>query len=77
MPSRQRLWRGLWDLMKDALKMVGGCVLAFLAVFLLPALGASNGLTLTIFVVLMISCHLFMGHDGHRKENNEQHDKHD
>ena len=77
MPSRQRLWHGLWDLMKDALKMVGGCVLAFLAVFLLPALGASNGLTLTIFVVLMIGCHLFMGHHGHRKEDNEQHNKHD
>ena len=63
--------------MKDGLKMVGGCVLAFLAVFLLPALGASNGLTLTIFVVLMIGCHLFMGHGEHRKENNEQHNKHD
>ncbi|MEO8043873.1 MAG: hypothetical protein ABI674_03120 [Spartobacteria bacterium] len=63
--------------MKDALKMVGGCVLAFLAVFLLPALGASNGVTLTIFVVLMIGCHFFMGHGGHRKEDDEQPNKHD
>ncbi|MBA2434492.1 MAG: DUF2933 domain-containing protein [Chthoniobacterales bacterium] len=63
--------------MKSGLKMVGGCVLAFLAVFLLPALGASNNVTLIIFAVLMIGCHLFMGHGGHGKDDNEPPDKHD
>jgi hypothetical protein len=27
-------------------------------------------------VVLMVGCHLFMGHGGYGKENNEQYDDH-
>ena len=62
--------------MKHALMMLGGCVLPFLLIFILPALGVSSGVTLVIFIVLMLSCHLFMGHGDHGKENNEQNDKH-
>lgn len=51
--------------MKHALRMLLGCGLALLAVFLLPAIGASNGVTLAVFFILMIACHLFMGHGGH------------
>ncbi|MEO8043860.1 MAG: hypothetical protein ABI674_03055 [Spartobacteria bacterium] len=47
-----------------------------MSVFILPALGVGNGVTLAIFVVLMIGCHLFMGHAGHGKENHEQHNNH-
>ncbi len=51
--------------------MLLGCGLAFLAVFLLPALGASNGLTSAVFIILMIGCHLFMGHGGHGGDHKE------
>ncbi len=57
--------------------MLIGCGLALLLVFLLPALGVSSGVTLAIFFVLMIGCHLFMGHGSHGEENHEQHDKQD
>jgi len=62
--------------MKHSLMMLGCCVLPFLLIFFLPALGVNSNVTLVIFVVLMVGCHLFMGHGGHGKENNEQHDKH-
>lgn len=52
--------------------MLIGCGLSLLAVFLLPALGVSVGWTFVIFFVLMIGCHLFMGHGGHEEENHEQ-----
>ncbi len=58
--------------MKHALKMLGGCVIPFLLIFILPALGVSTGVTLAIFVVLMLGCHLFMGHGDHGKDNHEQ-----
>ena len=45
--------------------MLLGCGLALLAVFLLPAIGASNGVTLSVFFILMIACQLFMGHGSH------------
>lgn len=62
--------------MKHGLHMLVGCGLSLLAVFLLPALGVSSGVTLAIFFFLMIGCHLFMGHGGHdEEENHEQHQK--
>jgi hypothetical protein len=61
--------------MKHALKMLGGCILPFLLIFILPALGVSNGVTVVIFIVLMLGCHLFMGHGCHGKEG-EDHEKH-
>lgn len=51
--------------MKHAFKMLLGCGLALFAVFLLPALGAGDGVTFGVFFILMIACHLFMGHGGH------------
>jgi hypothetical protein len=62
--------------MKHALMMLGGCVLPFLLVFILPAFGVSSGVTTFVFIVLMLGCHLFMGHGGHGKENHESNDKH-
>ena len=52
-----------------------GCVLPFLLIFILPALGVSNDVMLVIFIVLMLGCHLFMGHASHGKEHNEQRHK--
>ena len=55
---------GLW--------MVIGCGLPLLLIFILPALGVRNSLSLLIFIALMFGCHLLMmrGHHG------KQHDKH-
>ncbi|HEY5753409.1 MAG TPA: hypothetical protein VIT21_09685 [Chthoniobacterales bacterium] len=60
--------------MKHMLMMLIGCVLPFLLIFILPALGVSNDVSLVIFVLLMLGCHLFMGHSGHKKENHEHRD---
>lgn len=54
--------------MKHALQMLIGCGLAFFLAFLLPALGVSGNISLLIFFLLMIGCHLFMGHGGHGEE---------
>ena len=54
--------------MKHAIMMLIGCVLPFLLIFILPALGVSNDVMLVIFIVLMLGCHLFMGHASHGKE---------
>jgi hypothetical protein len=62
--------------MKHVIMMLIGCVLPFLLIFILPALGVSNDLMLVIFIVLMIGCHLFMGHASHGKEHHEQRNKH-
>lgn len=59
--------------MKHALGMLIGCGLAFLIVFLLPLFGISGNAALVIFLILMVSCHLFMGHVTHGKEEHEQH----
>ena len=59
--------------MKHAFKMLIGCALAFLAVFLLPAFGVSGNAALVVFIILMVGCHLFMGCGAHGKEEHEQH----
>lgn len=53
--------------MSHTVKMILGCVLPFLLIFLLPLVGAGEGTTLLVFTVLMFACHLFMigGHGGH------------
>ncbi|MCB1086309.1 MAG: hypothetical protein KDM63_04640 [Verrucomicrobiae bacterium] len=52
--------------MKHFLLMLLGCGLPLLLIFLLPAFGVSEGVTLAIFLVLMLGCHLlhfkFMPH---------------
>ena len=48
-----------------------GCLLPFLAIFLLPLLGLDSGVALLAFIVLMFGCHLFMMR-GH--EHNPSHD---
>lgn len=53
-------------MIKHALWMLIGCVLPMMLIFLLPAFGVSNNVTMVIFIALMFACHLFMpGHHHH------------
>lgn len=51
--------------MSHTLRMLIGCVLPLLLIFLLPLLGLGQGLIPVVFLVLMLGCHLWMmrGHD--------------
>lgn len=52
--------------MSHALKMLIGCIIPILLIFLLPKFGVDQGVTLFIFIVLMFGCHLLMmGGHGH------------
>jgi hypothetical protein len=57
--------------MNHALKMIIGCVLPLLVIFVLPLFGISEGLSLFMFIVLMFACHLMMmrGHEGEHEEH--------
>ena len=48
------------------LRMILGCTLPLLLVFLVPLLGLSGNVGTFLFVVLMFACHLLMmrGHGG-------------
>ena len=41
-----------------AIWMLVGCILPFLALFLLPAFGLNDSLSVAAFLILMIGCHL-------------------
>ncbi len=58
--------------MKHFLLMLLGCGLPILLIFLLPALGVDSATTLTVFLVLMLLCHLlhFKLHAGHSHNPN-------
>jgi len=57
--------------------MAIGCILPFLLLFLLPALGVSNGVTYILFGVLMVGCHLLMGHGMGRSHKDDERSDHD
>lgn len=46
--------------------MLIGCTVPLLLIFLAPAFGLGENLSLLLFVVAMFACHLFMPH-GHGK----------
>lgn len=53
--------------MSRNLKMLLGCLLPLLVIFLLPLFGLGQGLGLFLFIVLMFACHLLMmGSHDHR-----------
>lgn len=72
--------------MGHSLRMLLGCLLPFLLIFVLPLFGVSEGVTLAVFMILMFACHLFMmgghhhgghAHDGtHNKQEGGDHDAH-
>lgn len=49
-----------------ALRMLIGCVLPILLIFLFPLFGIRGEWALFVFIVLMFGCHLFMT-GGHKK----------
>lgn len=67
--------------MSHSLKMVLGCVLPLLLIFLLPLIGVSEGVTLGLVIVLMFACHLFMmgghGHTHDAGSHDEEGHKHE
>lgn len=61
--------------MSHTVKMVLGCLLPLLVIFVLPLLGVGEGISLFVFVVLMFACHLLMirGHaDGQSHQPTER-----
>ena len=61
---------------RHALRMLIGCVVPILLIFLLPALGVSNNVTFVVFILLMFACHFFMlGH--HHGGNDDEQSKHE
>lgn len=62
--------------MKHGILHILGCLLPIALIFILPALGFSQGFTFTVFIVLMFACHLFMmgGHShAEHDHGNEPH----
>lgn len=67
--------------MKHFLHMLVGCGLPILLIFVLPLFGVSEGISLAVFMVLMLGCHLLMmrGHtldhsDDQSKQKEDHHD---
>ncbi len=64
--------------MKHFLHMLIGCGLPMILIFALPYFGVSEGVTLTVFMVLMLGCHLLMmrghmaDHSGHESKHQEK-----
>ena len=56
--------------MKHSLFHILGCAVPILLLFLLPAFGVSSGVTFTVFIVLMLGCHLMMM-GGHSDESDK------
>lgn len=68
--------------MSHALKMLLGCLVPLLLIFVLPLLGFGQGFSLFVFIILMFGCHLFMmgGHHekaGHSREQGGDHEHHE
>jgi len=57
--------------MSHSVKMIIGCVLPLLLIFVLPLFGISGGVGLFLFIVLMFGCHLLMmgGHGAGHAEH--------
>jgi hypothetical protein len=62
--------------MSHTLKMLVGCVLPLLLLFLLPLFGLGEGITLFVAIILMFACHLLMIR-GHEHQSTNQSDKGD
>ena len=59
--------------MNPSLRMILGCILPLLLIFVLPLFGVSNTVTVFIFIVLMFACHLgMMAHHEHGAGHKQQ-----
>ncbi len=60
--------------MDHTLRVLLGCLVPLLLLFLLPLIGLGEGVTLVIAIVLMFACHLFMiGDHQHTHADEESH----
>ena len=62
-----------------SIKMLIGCLLPLALIFILPLFGVGEGVTLFIFIVLMLGCHLMMmgGHGKHGQGKDNEEGKHE
>mgnify|MGYP002625967066 CR=1 FL=1 len=62
--------------MNHSLKMILGCLLPLLLIFILPLFGVSQTISIWLFLILMFGLHLLMmrGHGG--TERNHRHANH-
>lgn len=62
--------------MNHTLKMLIGCLVPLLLIFLLPYFGVTEEWSIFLFIVFMFGCHLFMmrGHD-HGDYDGDDHKK--
>lgn len=62
--------------MNHTLRMLLGCLLPLILLFLLPLFGVGSGVTLFVFIALMFMCHLMMiGGHGHHHRPDHKHPK--
>ena len=54
---------------KHTFWMIIGCGLPRLFIFLVPALGISNSVSIFIFIAAMFACHLIMPMHGHNGQD--------
>lgn len=64
--------------MSHAWKMLIGCLLAFVVLFLLPVFGVGEGTALFVFVAAMFLCHAMMmfGHKHGDDDSPNNHKEH-
>ena len=60
--------------MKHGILHILGCLIPIALIFILPALGMGNGVTFTVFIVLMFACHLFMMKGHSHAEHDSAHE---
>lgn len=65
--------------MNHNLRMLIGCLLPLLLIFILPLFGVGQGVTLFIFMILMLGCHLMMmgGHGKHEQRKSDKETNHE
>ncbi len=66
---------------KHIIRMIIGCTVPLLLIFLASALGLGSGASLFIFILTMFACHLLMpmhydgGHHHGQNQTNSENDK--
>lgn len=60
--------------MKHTIKMILGCVLPILLIFIFPIFGFGDGIKLFLVIVAMFACHYYMLRSAHRDhDKNKEH----
>lgn len=61
-----------------SIRMLIGCLVPLLLIFILPLFGVGQGVTLFVFIILMLGCHLLMmgGHKHAEDDEEVNHESH-